>query len=107
MTGSEIGPTETSPDRMRWKDTAFILGTEVGALQIEIKMLITRDGPLDDEDKGRVLLIKTEIADTIFQAVKLADEMGMKESLYDLYRIGKDKYNEKMKEYRELNREWI
>jgi len=107
MTGSEIGQTKTSPDRKRWKDTAFILGTEVGAICIEVKMLITRDGPLDDEDKGRILTVKTEIADTIFQSVKLAEEMGMKESLYDLYRIGKDKYNEKMQEYREHDREWI
>lgn len=107
MTGSDVGPTEISPDRTRWLKTSYILGTEVGAICIEIKMLITRDGPLDDEDKGRVQTVKAEIADTIFQAVKLADEMGMKESLYDLYRIGKDKYNEKMKEYRELNREWI
>ena len=107
MTGSDVGPTEISPDRTRWLKTSYILGTEVGAICIEIKMLITRDGPLDDEDKGRILTVKTEIADTIFQSVKLAEEMGMKESLYDLYRIGKDKYNEKMKEYRELNREWI
>lgn len=107
MTGSESRSTETSPDRMRWKDTAFILGTEVGAIQIELKMLITRDGPLDEEDKTRVLLVKTEIADTIFQAVKLANEMGMKESLYDLYRMGKNKYNEKMEEYRKHDREWI
>lgn len=107
MIGSEIGPTEISPDRSRWLKTSFILGTEVGAIQIEVKMLITRDGPLDDEDKGRVLTIKTEIADTIFQSVKLAHEMGMTETLYDLYRMGKDKYNEKMEEYRKHDREWI
>ena len=107
MTGNDVGPTEISPDRTRWLKTSYILGTEVGAICIEIKMLITRDGPLDDEDKGRILTVKTEIADTIFQSVKLAEEMGMKESLYDLYRIGKDKYNEKMQEYREHDREWI
>ena len=107
MTGNDIGPTEISPDRTRWLKTSFILGTEVGAIQIEIKMLITRDGPLDDEDKGRVQTVKAEIADTIFQAVKLAKEMGMKESLYDLFRMGKDKYNEKMQEYSEHEREWI
>ena len=107
MGGNDIGPTEISPDRTRWLKTSFILGTEVGAIQIEIKMLITRDGPLDDEDKGRVSMVKAEIADTIFQAVKLAHEMGMKESLYDLFRMGKDKYNEKKKEYAEHDREWI
>lgn len=107
MSGNEVGPTEISPDRTRWLKTSFILGTEVGAICIEIKMLITRDGPLDEEDKGRVQTIKTEIADTIFQSVKLAGEMGMKESLYDLYRMGKNKYNEKMEEYSEHGREWI
>ncbi len=107
MIGNDIKPTDISPDRARWLKTSFILGTEVGAVCIEVKMLITRDGPLDEEDKGRILTIKTEIADTIFQAVKLAGEMGMKESLYDLYRMGKNKYNEKMEEYRERDREWI
>lgn len=107
MTGNDIGPTEIPFDRIRLMRTVFILGTEVGALSIEVKMLISRDGPLDEEDEAHILLAKSEIADLIFQAVKLAGEMGMKESLYDLYRMGKDKYNEKMQEYRENDREWI
>ena len=107
MTGNDTGPTDIPFDRLRLMRTAYILGTEVGALSIEVKMLITRDGPLDNEDKAHILLAKTELADTIFQSVKLAGEMGMKESLYDLFRMGKDKYNEKMKEYHEHGREWI
>ena len=107
MTGNKVGETKTPPDRKRWKDTAFILGTEVGSICIEVKMLITRDGPLDEEDKAHILLAKTEIADMIYQGIKLADEMGMKETLYDFYRMGKDKYNEKRKEYSEYDREWI
>lgn len=107
MSGNDTGPTDIPFDRLRLMRTAYILGTEVGALSIEVKMLITRDGPLDNEDKTHIILAKTEIADTIFQSVKLAHEMGMKESLYDLYRMGKDKYNEKMEEYRKYDREWI
>ena len=107
MTGNDVGPTEIPFDRIRLLRTAFILETEVGALSIEVKMLISRNGPLDDEDKAHILLAKTEIADMIYQGIKLADEMGMKESLYDFYRMGKDKYNEKMEEYRKNNREWI
>jgi len=107
MSGNELGPTEIPFDRIRLLRTCFILETEVGALSIHVKMLISRDGPLDIEDKAHIHSSKTEIADTIFQSVKLAGEMGLKDSLYDLYRLGKEKYMEKMKEYRDKDREWI
>ena len=107
MTGNESGPTDISFDRIRLMRTAFIIGTEVGALSIEVKMLIGRNGPLDDEDRAHIQIARAEIADLIFQSVKIAGELGLKDSLYDLYRMGKDKYNEKMGEYREKERDWI
>ena len=107
MTGSETGPTDISPDRERWLRTTFILATEIGALENEIKMLITRDGPLDEEDVGHIQIARTELADMLFQAMKLASELGLKDNLYELYRMGKDKYIEKMKEYRGRGRDWI
>ena len=100
MTGNEL-------DRAGCKDTAFILGTEVGGVMIEVKMLATRDGPLDGEDKAHIQLARSELADTIFQSVKLAKELGLKDSLHDLFRMGKHKYDEKMAEYKELGRDWI
>ncbi len=107
MTGDDLGPTDIPFDRSRLMRTVFILGTELGALSIEVKMLITRDGPLDEEDKGHIQLARSEIADLIFQATKLAKELGLEDPVHILYRMGEAKYNEKMEEYREYGREWI
>ena len=107
MGGNETGPTDIDFDRMRLLRTTFILATEVGAVENEIKMLITRDGPLDKEDAAHIQIARTELADLIFQAMKLAKELGLKDALHILYRMGEAKYNEKMNEYHERDRDWI
>jgi len=47
------------------------------------------------------------LADLIYQAVKLAKELGLNDAVHVLYRMGEAKYNEKTDEYRKLGREWI
>ena len=107
MGGNEVGPTDISPDRERLLKTTFILATEMGAVENEIKMLITRIGPLDAEDTAHIQIARTELADLIFQAMKLAKELGLNDAVHILYRMGEAKYNEKMNEYRKLGRDWI
>ena len=82
----------------------LILSTEFGAISIGIKHIITRD---PSEFNASRMNTRAEIADLIFQAWLLNKALGFDDDVFDLWMLGKQKYDEKRREYCSLGRDFI
>jgi hypothetical protein len=105
MNGNEkIGPTILPEIDQRIIRTDFIIHTEIGKMDELLKFYMTRE---DFHNVATLAMIASEMGDAIFQIEKLAKELNLKVDFKSLFEMGKRKYEEKMKEYREKGREWL